>query len=251
MVSDKIINDVCCKGCAKIEPHRIRGLYADLPMALRRYCWLMEETTMRGKDIKMKTWREMSDDLFGKDEYDELKFGVEGEEKYEEGMPAFMLPENKVQVKGNVKVDNIEESMEERLERIEKQLDYVIYMLGVDKPCIIDKENNEELKIPEVKESEELSTVAKNVGEPDAMFERADADANIKSRVTVWIEEGDNESSKIVAFTEASKMDGTNRCESKHTVSRKGIMNFTKDEITEEIERYYQKLMDQGYGKVK
>ena len=83
------------------------------------------------------------------------------------------------------------------------------------------------------------------------MFERADADANIKSRVTVWIEEGDNESSKIVAFTEASKMDGTNRCESKHTVSRKGIMDFTKDEIAEEIERYYQKLIDQGYGKVK
>lgn len=148
-------------------------------------------------------------------------------------------------------------SIEDRLDRIEKMLTIInvnINKLNSSKRYKLSKElpvklveNNKLTK----KDNEQLSTVAKAVGNPDAMFNKEDKEANIKSRITIWIEEGDNEYSRIIGYTETSKMDGSNRVEAKNIINRKGIMDFTKSEIKDEIKRYYQRLIDQGFSKIK
>lgn len=156
---------------------------------------------------------------------------------------------------------NKKTDIEYRVERIEKCIDHIIsifsnlYLVKNDLPKTSEERTKEktEEKTEEIKEKKKIkiSTVAKNVGDPDAIFEKSDPDTNLRFRITVWIEELDNESNQIICYTDTSKLDGSNAVNTRHIVSRKGITNFTTDEIPNETERYYQKLIDDKFIRIK
>lgn len=107
---------------------------------------------------------------------------------------------------------------------------------------------------PESKDSEPLSTSARKINEPIAIFEKEDKKMNMRHKIEVWTDKeqtNDGMMNKIKSSITASKLDGSQQTNTNQDVNRKGIILFHDNELQTELELYFGRLNTLGFVKVK
>ena len=210
----------------------------------------------------MKSYEEVNKDLFGNDLFGNDLYGNElGESSsnatgiYADVTTFEQNVESKLDVVIFLLKKLVEKNAMQDVNLIDKAMEE---SMRTNQSMSEDEQNNhkKEIRMAETKtELNNISSVARAIGEPVAIFSKKDAKVNIKSDVTVWVDrEKDGfgkEVNRIKACTVSSKIDGKDRTSAEHAVNRKGIMHFSNDELKGELERYYQRLYDQGFGREK
>ena len=109
-------------------------------------------------------------------------------------------------------------------------------------------------KPQQVNNSEPLSTSARKIEGPIAIFEKEDKKMNIRQRIEVWTDKehtAEGNMNKIKASVTASKLDGSQQTNTTHNVNRKGIALFSDSELQSELDLYFGRLITMGLIKVK